>query len=40
MEEKHAGFTIEVLRDQGTGSTGIEEKCCVTFPLQILEGYG
>jgi len=29
MKAKHAGFTVEVLQDQGTGSTGTVKKCCV-----------
>jgi len=35
MNGKHVGFTIEVLQDQGTGSTGTVTKCCVT--LLIME---
>jgi len=30
MKEKHARFTIEVLQDQGMGSTGTVTKFCVT----------
>jgi len=29
MKEKHVGFNIEVLQDQGTGSRGTMTKCCV-----------
>jgi len=31
MKGKHADFTIEVLQGQGTMSTGIETKICVTW---------
>ena len=30
MKEKHAGFTIKVLQNQGTRSIGIVTKFCVT----------
>jgi len=30
MKENHVGFTVEVLQDQGMGSTGKVAKCCVT----------
>jgi len=30
MKSKHARLTVEVLQDQGTGSTGTVTKCFVT----------
>ena len=30
MKGKHVGFIVEVLQDQGMGSTGTVTKCCIT----------
>lgn len=41
MKAKHVGFTIEVLQDQGMGSTGTMKKCCVTsYEESTIAGEG
>ena len=37
MKEKHVGFTVEVLQDQGMGSTGTVTKGCVTYAPQSVK---
>lgn len=38
MKVKHVGFTIEVLQDQGMGSTGTVTKFCVIDAPLKCEG--
>ena len=37
MKAKHVGFTVEVLQDQVTGSTGTVKKCCVIVCMSLSD---
>jgi len=40
MKEKHVGLIIDVLQDQGMGSTGTVIESCITDAPESMKGRG